>query len=69
MNDKDIDFARDYDELPSHASDNEYLYLIHFRLGAANSILQQIRAALYMIAIALAGILGMLWRHSGEWPF
>lgn len=55
------EFAKLYETLPEHVSDNEYLYYIHFRLGAANSLLQQIRTALYIIAGLLTYLLITLW--------
>jgi hypothetical protein len=60
----DNEIAKPYEDLSSHASDNEYLYYIHFRLGHANSVLVQIRTLLGIIAVILSGLFGSLW-HAG----
>jgi hypothetical protein len=58
------EFARDYEDIQNHASDNEYLYYIHFRLGAANSTLLQIRSILVFIATAIAVLFFALWNKG-----
>ncbi len=56
------DDPRPYEDLSYHASDNEFLYYINHKLAYTNSLLQDIKTALYFILGLLTGLAIMYWR-------
>lgn len=44
------DTAKDYEEIINPQTDNAYLYYIHYRIGHANKLLEQIKTGIHVIA-------------------
>ena len=56
----DPSVARSYDDLTSHASDNEYLHYINHKLGYANTLLLRLTQTVQVFGVAVVTLLAIV---------